>query len=338
MKAKIPSAALVLISALIGGRAGEISHFNGGIENIRDYLVPEPGVYGVVYNYFYTTDRLNDNNGNKVNSVTVNPGPGPGLTLGVDVNVDMYALVPAVIWVTPWKILCAKYGAYIAPSFANTSLGASLDTARGRGGSVDSSSFGVGDLYVQPVWLGWTLDHWDWALAYGFYAPIGKYDTKTVTFPGGGAVKLESPDNIGLGFWTQQFQGAMAWYPWTNKATAVTAVLTYEYNMKKKDFEIRPGQYATLNWGISQYLPLSKSKNLLLEVGPAGYDSWQITEDSGGDARNPSNRLQVHGVGGQVGLTYVPWDLEFNCHGFYEYAAENRFQGASFGVNLIKKF
>jgi hypothetical protein len=27
-----------------------------------------------------------------------------------------------------------------------------------------------------------------------------------------------------------------------------------------------------------------------------------------------------------------------NCHGFYEYAAENRFQGASFGINLIKKF
>jgi len=27
-----------------------------------------------------------------------------------------------------------------------------------------------------------------------------------------------------------------------------------------------------------------------------------------------------------------------NFHGFYEYAAENRFQGASFGINLIKKF
>jgi len=26
-----------------------------------------------------------------------------------------------------------------------------------------------------------------------------------------------------------------------------------------------------------------------------------------------------------------------NFHGFYEYAAENRFQGASFGINLIKK-
>jgi len=27
-----------------------------------------------------------------------------------------------------------------------------------------------------------------------------------------------------------------------------------------------------------------------------------------------------------------------NFHGFYEYAAENRFEGVSFGINLIKKF
>jgi hypothetical protein len=124
--------------------------------------------------------------------------------------VDLYALGPGVIWVSDWKILGAQYGVLLAPSFANASLEATLSTATGRGGSVDTASCNVGDLLVQPVWLGWTLTHWDFAFAYGFYAPTGKYNTETVTLPGGRTVKVEAPDNIGYGFWTHQLQGAVA--------------------------------------------------------------------------------------------------------------------------------
>jgi hypothetical protein len=46
----------------------------------------------------------------------------------------------------------------------------------------------------------------------------------------------------------------------------------------------------------------------------------------------------VVSVGGQLGLTYVPWVLSVNFHGFEEYAARDHFQGASFGVNIAKKF
>jgi len=194
----------------------------------------------------------------------------------------------------------------------------------------------VGDLLVQPVWLDWSLKHWDFDLSYGFYAPVGKYDTQTLTIPGVGPVKVESPDNIGYGFWTHQVQGAVAWYPMEHKATAVIAALTYEINTKKQDFDITPGNVLTLNWGISQYIPLKKDNSLLLEVGPAGYDSWQMTEDSGSDAS--SGKDQVHGAGGQLGLTYVPWSLVVNFHAFYEFAAEDRFQGQAYGISIAKKF
>jgi hypothetical protein len=49
-----------------------------------------------------------------------------------------------------------------------------------------------------------------------------------MTLPGGATVTAEAADNIGLGFWTDQFQGAVTWYPWAHKGTAVSAVLTYE--------------------------------------------------------------------------------------------------------------
>lgn len=332
--------ASALLGALVFGtciaQAAEVGHFVPGLPNIRDFTVPDPGFYGVLYNYWYSADRLNDRHGNKVDSITV--GPGAGVTLHPEVDVDMYAVSPTFIWVSDWKIAGAKYAAYIAPSFANASIGAALATESGRGINSSMSSFGVGDLFVQPVWLGWSLTNWDLGLGYGFYAPIGKYNTETVTLPVIGAFKTEATDNIGLGFWTHQIQGAASWYPWADKRMAVAGAVTYEIHGNKEDFDLTPGQDLTFNWGISQYLPVSADQKLLLEAGPAGYDSWQITDDSGRDARNPDVHDQVHAMGGQLGLTYVPWNLVLNVHYFYEFAATDRFQGQSFGLSVAKKF
>ena len=321
-----------------GARAGEISHYNGGFLNLRDFFVPpEPGFYGAVYNYYYTTDQLNGKNGNKIDQISVTPpGGGPPATLNLDVNVDIYVVSPSAIWVPDWKPLGARYGMLLAPTFASASPEAALSRAGGAGLGGSGSSWGVGDLLAQPVWLDWSLKHWDFNVSYGFYAPVGKYDTENVTVGGVGPIEVESADNIGYGFWTQQFQEAVAWYPMENKATAVIAGLTYEINSKKKDFDLTPGDVLTLNWGISQYLPLKQDNSLLLEVGPAGYDSWQVTKDSGSDAN--STKDQVHAAGGQLGLAYVPWNLAVNFHAFYEYAAKDRFQGESYGISIAKKF
>ena len=157
---------------------GEIGHYAPGLLNIRDFAMPEPGFYGALYNYFYTTDRLNDGDGDAVHSVTITPRGGRGVTLEVDVDVDVYVLAPTLIWVSPWTILGARYGASIAPTFATSSVGASLATVSGGGIAAETSTFGVGDLFVQPFWLGWALPHWDITFAYGFSAPVGQYDTR----------------------------------------------------------------------------------------------------------------------------------------------------------------
>jgi hypothetical protein len=114
--------------------------------------------------------------------------------------------------------------------------------------------------------------------------------------------------------------------------------LTYEIHHEKQDFDLTPGQDLSLNWGISQYLPLMGRQCLLLELGPAGYSQWQLTDDTGRDARNGDVHDQVHAVGGQIGLTYVPWNSALNFHYFYEFAAEDRFQGQALGLSLAVKF
>lgn len=72
-------------------------------------------------------------------------------------------------------------------------------------------------------------------------------------------------------------------------------------------------------------------------MGPAGYASWQITDDSGGDATG-GVRDEVHAAGGQLGLAYVPWLASLSFHAFAEFAATDRFQGQAFGVTIARKF
>lgn len=324
----------LLIAVAFGAHASETGHYSPGLPNIRDFFVPPPGFYGVIYNYVYMSDQVNDKNGDEIKQITVG-SPPTSVTLNLDVDLDVYVISPGVMWSSKWKVLGATYGAYALLPFANTSIGASLTTATGSGRSMEDSQFSLSDCFVQPLWLGWKLPHCDVALGYGFYAPLGKYDTEQVTLPAPvGEITTEASDNIGLGFWTHQFQGAGSWYPWADKRMAVAGALTWEIHGEKKDFDLTPGQNLSLNWGVSEYLPLKEDKSLILEFGPAGYNSWQITDDSGDDARNADVHDGVHGVGLQIGSIYVPWHVSVNFRYLYEYAATDRFKGQSLGLNF----
>ena len=41
------------------------------------------------------------------------------------------------------------------------------------------------------------------------------------------------------------------------------------------------GSHFTLNWGLSQFLPITK--DVLLEIGPTGYSQWQVQDNHGED-------------------------------------------------------
>ncbi len=336
---------LLLAVAATTVAAGEIGHFNPGVVNVRDYVMPAPGFYGALYNYVYTSDELTDGDGDARDTVTLpanRPRGRSGRTLRLDVDLDLYAMAPTLMWVADWTLLGVRYGAYIAPTFANTSLGAALATETGRGVNPSTSTFDVGDVYMQPLWLDWAQEHVDVAVGMGFYAPSGKYDVETLRVPVGRSRSLpttvEAVDNVGFGFWTLQTQLAGAWYPWAHKATAVVLALTPGLHGEKRDFDLTPGQDLTFNWGVSQYVPLDAGATWLLELGVAGDDGWQVSHDSGRDAAQPNVLDQVHAAGGQIGVTQVPWALLVNVHAFQEFAADDRFQGVVVGLNVAKKF
>jgi len=313
--------------------AGEIGHYAPAGLSIRDFAMPAPGLWLAVYNLGYRSNRIDDRNGDAVRSISVGPA-----TIDLAVDLDLYASAPTLIWVSDFRVLGARYGAYVEPQLTNSSLGAALSTATGSGRSVNESQFGMGDLFVQPLWLGWEKARWSVAVGYGFYAPVGRYRTETLTLPVVGPIEVEGSDNIGLGFWTHQVQGAVTFYPWEHRGTAAVAALTWEAHGRKSGFDLTPGQDLSLNWGVSQYLPLRKDKKTLLEVGLTGYSTWQVTDDEGSAARHPEVRDRAHAVGAQLGVTYVPWKAAVNLHYLREYATVDRFRGSFLGLNVAFGF
>jgi len=315
------SVAALALCVAAPARAGELGHYSPAIADIRDYMMPaKPGFYFKEYDLFYTTHTFKDRNGDSVKSF---PLPGGG-TATPKIDVNLFVLAPTFMWLPDWDVLGGHYGAYIIPTFGNTSLGASLRTETGFGRSVDDSSFGVGDLFVEPLWLGWNREHWDFNVGYGFYAPVGKYDS--------GAA-----DNIGLGFWSHQLQGAVAWYPVKDRTTAIVAAVTYEFNQEVKDSDITPGQRLSINLGADQLVPLGAS-GFVLDLGAGLYGQWQTTNDTGSEALQPGVHDQVYGIGPEIGLIYVPWEAAATLKWQHEFLAHNRFEGDYLTLNFAAAF
>lgn len=310
--------------------AGTMAHYTPGVYNIRDYFIPEPGFYTLLYVPYYHADRFRDSNGNNISSLSGVTRRGRPVTLIYLTDIDVATLSPEFIWVPRWNLPGGgKIGAYVAPEFGNSSVSATLETATGRDVSSNHSQFAVGDIFVQPLWVGWASSHWETSFAYGAYAPTGKYNAGVASLRlAGVTVSGIAINNVGLGFWEHQLQGAFAWYPWADKRTALSLAETYEINEHQEGTGLTPGSDFTLNWGISQYVPLRSDRKLLLEIGPAGYCSWQTSYDYGSGVDPTNNYLsKVYAAGFQAGLTYVPWKTSLNLRYSSEFGAIARFQG-----------
>jgi hypothetical protein len=292
-------------------QAQELGHYMPGIMNIRDMAVPpQPGFYYAQYNFVYTTDKLLDGNGDEVKSITSGP-----VTVNISgFQLDSWGIAPTFIWVTEKKLFGGDYGIIVAPTIVKNQPAATLSTLR-INGELSTDNAGLGDLFVQPLWLGWHGERYDLSLGLGLYLPIGEYES--------GAA-----NNIGMGFMTGQVQGAGYFYLDKQQTSALMLAATYEMHTEKLGTVINPGDHFTLEYGFSQYLTPQ------LEVGLTGSNQWQIQGDDGSDTMALyMGKNQVHSLGGQVGYWITP---QFNLAAKYnwEYGAKARFEGHTFGLNF----
>ncbi len=175
---------------------------------------------------------------------------------------------------------------------------------------------GFGDLYVQPLWLNWRDKYYEIGGSYGVWCPTGFYDKDNIA-------------NVGMGFLTQQVQATGYYYPFGHHGTAIMARPTYEWNSKKIDKDVQPGQTVTLEYGIAH------SIHPRIELGATGYNAWQISQDHGSAAVNEGVLDRVNGYGASITCWIIQHKFAVTAKFNQEYMARDRFQGTAWALNCL---
>ena len=209
---------------------------------------PPPGFYIMPSFFRYEADTLRDGNGDKI---------PPILPEGNAIESD--ALLFGFMWVSDFKILGGNFGASIWPSVTNNAIEFPAFPALNS-----KTSTGFGDLYVQPISLGWHTDRADFIAGLGIYAPTGEFD-------------IAGTENRGLGMWSYEIYGGTTLYFDEAKSWHFAAVAAYETHGKKDGTDTRVGDLLTLEGGFGKSFMEGAAS-----VGIAYYAQWKLTNDDFG--------------------------------------------------------
>lgn len=301
----------------------QTGHYVPGVTNIRDYAAPPPGLFVLWYNWSVSSGTYVDRNGDEFSGLNLSQIDPALPDIDVDLDLEGFATVPVLAWASPFTFLGgARYVAAVAPNWLSASYRYVTDpggpgSAPADGDIVEGSVSGMSDLFVAPVGLSWALGQFDATFFYGFSAPTGRYTTG-------------ADDNVGLGFWTHQFQGFGYFYPSPSQATALMLGFTYELNSEIKDVAVRPGNRLSLEYGLSQYF------TEWFELGIQGAHNWQVTDDSGSDVIwDPSYHDQKSTLLFSAG--FWPWAGRLYVAAKYgfDYGLRQRFKNNNLMVNFI---
>jgi hypothetical protein len=205
---------------------------------------PAPGFYASAFYYRYSSDTIRNRLGDRI---TLDPGERGDITIS--------ALAPFVWYVSDFKILGANYSAVAALPLVNATLEAPIF------GFQQETGTDFGDLWVQPVNLGWHTPRADFLGGFGFYAPTGTYE------PFG-------DNNTGLGMWSFELFAGTTVYIDEEKSWSFATNAFWETHTSKEDTDIQVGDTLTLEGGFGK-----SYYEGALNLGVAYYAQWKLTDD-----------------------------------------------------------
>lgn len=261
--------ACLMMAGFVSTAAATGNGYTPGSEGVLAGTVPPQGVHYRQYNVFYDTDTLKDDNGDKINN-------------GFDLNV--FAQAHRLIYISPKKILGADYGFSVILPVISTDF-----EVGPSGNRMKDSDIGVGDLFLEPLILGWHGPRYDIALGLGFNLPTGDFDSKEVASPGNGC-------------WSSVLTLGGTWF-FDSKKSLSASVLTRSVVYGEKDeTDLEPGSEFIVDFGIGK--ELSVAEGFLLRPGLCGYGFWQITEDDGPGVEDEKGA--IYAMGAEVNLFWLP--------------------------------
>lgn len=156
---------------------------------------------GILYQNLWSYYHASGDSFLPTGSVICGPGGKPCFNASASGSLDLF-VDQNIFWlVTPFKLLGANYGFLVDVPLAIADVsgaGALEPVLSSPIGSATLPSFqrsrgatkgSIGDIYFEPIDLGWHLRQLDAVIAGGFFAPTGAYNSKANL-------------NIGYGHWS----------------------------------------------------------------------------------------------------------------------------------------
>ncbi|MCP4717781.1 MAG: hypothetical protein GY868_21865 [Deltaproteobacteria bacterium] len=197
--------------------AGETGHFICGVEGIRLGSAPPPGFYYKIYNVFYNTHTIKDNNGKQA---SMRP------------DIQDYVMVHRPIWVTRKKFLGANYYTTLLIPFAYADF-------KVKKAGISDRRWSNGDICFEFLGLAWHRKHRDSLFSMAAYLPTGEYSR-------------HKPASLGKDFWTLLISYGDTFFLDKNRLWTASAMVRHELHSRKRRTHVRPGQVISLEWSLSR--------------------------------------------------------------------------------------
>ena len=274
--------------------------YTAGSEGVLAASVPPAGFHWRTFNIFYESDCVKDDDGNKQN---------------IDFDLGVFAQAHRLIKITKTKILGADYGfSAIIPIVAT-------DFEVGAYGLQDSQ-IGLGDIYIEPIILGWHGPQYDLAFGLGFNLPTGEFDS----------AKPASPGND---YWSTMMSLGATWFFDPQKSLSASILTRTLFYGEQDETDYEPAPEFIADFGIGKEIPLAKG--LLIRPGICGYGFWQMGEDDGPGVTDEAGT--VYALGAEVNLFWLPPSLfQANLRALSEFGAEGETEGIKTVLTVTKSF
>lgn len=294
MIARIAACVCALLIATEAHAQLDIGHKTLGTAGLRAGAQAPPGIYIADRFIGYSADEVVDRRGERID-------------VGLAARANAYALGAKAVFLLPF------HRTHLGVALALPVARIHVDTLRPLS-SIDR--FGLGDVYAQPLQLGWRLPNLDVVTGYGVYLPTGRYE------PRGGS-------GVGRGHVTHQmFVGGTVYFD-SARTWHLSALASYDLNERKRGIDITRGDTVQIQGGAGKRI-------LIFELGVVGYALWQARDDRGADLPQQLRgaRDRVVGLGAEASAL-LPWIRgQLSIRYARDVTARSRPMGAIFVVSL----
>ena len=207
----------------------------------------------------------------------------------------------------------ARFSTAVTIPIANNSLSSSTQGAISGGG-------GLGDLYFQPVILGWNAQRLDIRAIVGLLAPTGKFTAW-------------AKDNVGNGYWTPVIASGQTFYLSADRATTLSLFEMYEFHTTQSGTQTSPGETFDLDYSLMRAFPFRSESRL--QVGVIGYGARQTRAKTGPNITpaEEAQRYHVNALGLGMNLLLPSQRVTLSLKYFDEFSNQWTYQGYSLQIS-----